>query len=129
MTNQKSFFDKKYWKYIHCADAILTCKQLCVWDRARVRRERLRTEYLVSWAKIVHGMIYSCCCQQSRYCEDLALMYVWQKNFDLARHYARLAVQSFFQVPSVLAGVFLGDMFYGSWCTCWLCICIYVSSW
>ncbi|PVD38356.1 hypothetical protein C0Q70_00970 [Pomacea canaliculata] len=34
---------------------------------------------------------------ESRYCEDLALMYVWQKNFDLARHYARLAVQSFFQ--------------------------------
>ncbi|XP_035828316.1 DNA-dependent protein kinase catalytic subunit [Aplysia californica] len=34
---------------------------------------------------------------QSRYCEELALLYLWQEDFDRARHFTSLAFQRFLQ--------------------------------
>lgn len=38
------------------------------------------------------------CYWQSRYSEELALMYVWQADYDRARHYSTLATQQFLLV-------------------------------
>lgn len=35
---------------------------------------------------------------QSQYCEELALMYVWQEDYDRARHYAASARELFLRV-------------------------------
>ncbi|XP_056017774.1 DNA-dependent protein kinase catalytic subunit-like isoform X2 [Ostrea edulis] len=32
---------------------------------------------------------------ESRYCEELALMYIWQRDYDRARHYSNMASQQF----------------------------------
>ena len=35
---------------------------------------------------------------QSRYCEYLALMYMWQQDYDRARHYTKMTQDKFLQV-------------------------------
>ena len=48
---------------------------------------------------------------QTRYSEELALMYVWQQDYDRARHYANQAMQRFLQVDLI--------------CVC-VCVCLYL---
>ena len=44
-------------------------------------------------------------CFQNRYSQELALMYLWQKDYDRARHYTNMAHESFLFSESLQPGV------------------------
>ena len=44
-------------------------------------------------------------CFQNRYSQELALMYLWQEDYDRARHYTNMAHEFFLFSESVQPGV------------------------
>ena len=51
---------------------------------------------------------------QNRYSQELALMYLWQEDYDRARHYTNMAQEFFLQVCACT--LIFSSLYHLSWC-------------
>ena len=54
---------------------------------------------------ITQTWLMSSFCFQNRYSQELALMYLWQEDYDRARHYTNMAHEFFLFPESLQPGV------------------------